>query len=34
MRGTRYGGGDEELEVTVRVSCPLRPSQSQSQSQS
>ena len=33
MRGTRYGGGDEALDVTVRVSCPLWPSQSQSQSQ-
>jgi transglutaminase-like putative cysteine protease len=32
MRGTRYGGGDESLDVTVRVSCPLRPSQSQTQS--
>jgi transglutaminase-like putative cysteine protease len=34
MRGTRYGGGDEALDVTVRVSCPLWSSQSQSQSQS
>jgi transglutaminase-like putative cysteine protease len=34
MRGTRYGGGDEALDVTVRVSCPLWRSQSQSQNQS
>jgi len=33
-RGARYGGGDEELDVTVRVSCPFKPGQSQSQSQS
>jgi transglutaminase-like putative cysteine protease len=33
-RGARYGGGDEALDVTVRVSCPFTPSQSQSQSQS
>ena len=31
--GTRSGGGSEALDVTVRVSCPLWPSQSQSQSQ-
>ena len=34
MRGTRYGGGDEALDVTVRVSCPLGSSPSQSQTQS
>ena len=34
MRGTRYGGGEEALDVAVRVSCPLRPSEGQSQSQS
>jgi transglutaminase-like putative cysteine protease len=33
-RGARYGGGEEALDVTVRVSCPFSPSQSQSQSQS
>jgi transglutaminase-like putative cysteine protease len=33
-RGARYGGGDEALDVTVRVSCPFGASQSQSQSQS
>jgi transglutaminase-like putative cysteine protease len=33
-RGARYGGGEEALDVTVRVSCPFNPSQSQSQSQS
>jgi len=33
-RGARYGGGEEALDVTVRVSCPFDASQSQSQSQS
>jgi transglutaminase-like putative cysteine protease len=33
-RGARYGGGDEALDVTVRVRCPFGASQSQSQSQS
>jgi transglutaminase-like putative cysteine protease len=33
-RGARYGGGEEALDVTVRVSCPFNASQSQSQSQS
>jgi len=33
-RGARYGGGDEELDVTVRVSCPFRPGPGQSQRQS
>lgn len=33
-RGARYGGGEEALDVTVRVSCPYGASQSQSQSQS
>jgi len=31
-RGARYGGGEEALDVTVRVSCPFGASQSQSQS--
>jgi transglutaminase-like putative cysteine protease len=30
-RGARYGGGDEDLVVTVRVSCPFRSGQGQSQ---
>jgi transglutaminase-like putative cysteine protease len=33
-RGAQYGGGGEELDVTVRVSCPFTPGQGQSQSQS
>lgn len=33
MRGTRYGGGGEELDVTVRVIRPPWSSQGQSQSQ-
>jgi transglutaminase-like putative cysteine protease len=33
-RGARYGGGDESLDVTVRVSCPFGLLQGQSQSQS
>lgn len=33
-RGARYGGGDEELDVTVRVSCPFKPGPGQSQGQS
>jgi len=33
-RGARYGGGEEALDVTVRVSCPFDASQGQSQSQS
>ncbi len=32
-RGARYGGGDEELDVTVRVSSPFTPGPGQSQSQ-
>lgn len=31
VRGTRYGGGSENLDVSVRVSCPV-PGQRQSQS--
>ena len=31
VRGTRYGGGSEALDVSVRVSCPI-PGQRQSQS--
>jgi transglutaminase-like putative cysteine protease len=33
-RGARYGGGREELDVTVRVSFPFRSGRGQSQSQS